>query len=63
MVKTNAEKCPVLVLQGQVNHPGTRLTGRMNPDGADLLCSPARAAFTLNAQIGDSCLGLGGPTT
>ena len=33
MVKTNAEKCPVLVLQGQVNPPGTRLTGRMNPDG------------------------------
>ena len=56
MVKTNAEKCPVLVLQGQVNHPGTRLTGRMNPDG-QICYVPGTGGITLNAQIGDSCLG------
>ena len=56
MLRTNADKLPVLSVAGAVWHPKGGSRTRINVEG-QAIWVPAVAGITYNAKIGDSCLG------
>lgn len=56
MLKTNKEMLPLLKVQGQISHPKANAAGRMTNDG-QVLWVPGTGGITLNATIGDCCIG------
>ena len=56
MLKTNREDLPMLLVQGQVRHSKGAQAYRHTIDGEPFTL-PATGGITLNAKIGDRCVG------
>jgi len=55
-LRTNADKLPVISVQGEIRHPKNGANPRINVDG-NAIWVPAVAGITYNAKIGDNCIG------
>lgn len=56
MIRTNADRLPVVSVQGQVWHSKSRPTGNVTIDG-NVVWMQGTGGITYNAKIGDCCLG------
>ena len=56
MLRTNADKLPILSVSGVVWHPKRGSTARISADGMATWL-PSVGSITYNAKIGDSCMG------
>lgn len=56
MLKTNYNDLPILLVQGQVRHSKGSMAYRHTIDGEPMTL-PATGGITLNAMIGDRCVG------
>ena len=56
MLRTNADKLPIISVAGSVWHPKSSARARVTADGLATWL-PAVAGITYNARIGDTALG------
>lgn len=55
MLKTNQDRCPILSVQGQISHPGSR-GPRIDTNGMAMYL-PGTGGISYNAKIGDCAIG------